>query len=136
MVKPKGGLVSEGELTAAQPRRLSSEEVLLGAAVLLPPVAWSLDLALCYGLVYPAFDWQSKISIHAVSALAGAVSIAGAALGLRALRRAGGDRGDESEQQARVRFLAICAFAGGVLFLLAIAAQSVPAFMLPLGKHG
>jgi len=135
-VKPQDGRVSERELTAAAPRRPSAEEMLLGAAVLLPPVAWSLDLAVCYGLVYPAFDWQSKVSIYAVSALAGSLSVCGAALGLRAFLRASRDRTDESARSDRVRFLAICAFAGGVLFFLAIVAQSVPALMLPLGKHG
>jgi len=136
MVKTQSERLSNRELAAAAPRRHSGEELLLGAALLAPPLAWSLDLALSYGLVYPAFDWQSKSVIHGVSLLAGILSLAGAGLGARALWKASIDGAADAPHTERRRFLAICACAGGIFFLLAVIAQSVPALMLPLGKHG
>jgi hypothetical protein len=136
MVKTRSKFLSEGELEAAAPPRHSREELLLGIALLTPPLAWSLHLALCYGLVYPAFDWQSKAAIYVVALLAAGLSLASAGLGFRALTKLSVEGTTDTAQGERRRFLAICACAGGIFFLLAVIAQSVPAVMLPLGKHG
>jgi hypothetical protein len=108
---------------------------LLGAGVLLAPIGWSVHFALSYGLVYPAFDWQSKASLHAVSVVAALLALGSFALGWRGLRRSSLGASVDSAQRDRVHFLASLACGAGLFFLLAVIAQSIPTLMLPLRGH-
>lgn len=126
--------LSEREQKDAAPRPICREEVVLGAAVFAPPAAWSMHLAVSYGLVYPALDWQSKGALHLVTALAAGVALIGLLLGARSLWRVEFGAWAEEPRRERRRFMALSACAFGLFFLLAIAAQSLPAFLLPLGE--
>lgn len=133
MVSNKPSQLDESELRQAAPQPIAAEEVWLGASVLTAPMAWALHLVLNYGLTYPAEQWQSKAALHTVSLVGVLGALASLLLGLRSWRRAqhGGDGQDAKRE--RSRFLAVCACAVGVFFLLAIVAQTVPQVLLPLG---
>ena len=132
---PSANTLSERERRDAAPRPISGEELLLGIAVFAPPAAWSLHLAVSYGLVYPAVDWQSKGPLHLVTVLAASASLGGVLLGARSLRRLESSGAwSEAGQRERRRFMVLWACAFGVFFLLAILAESLPSFLLPLGK--
>lgn len=133
MVSNKPSKLDEAELRRAAPQPVLAEEVWLGASVLAAPMAWSLHLVLNYGLIYPAERWQSKAALYAVSLLGALAALLSVLLGRRSLLRARRGAGGQDAQHERSRFLAICACAVGVFFLLAIIAQTVPAVMLPLG---
>ena len=131
MVSNQPSRLSEPELRRAAPQALTGEEVLLGGAVLIAPIAWALHLVLSYGLIYPAERWQSKLVLYGASVLGASASLISVLLGSRKLRRAQRD-GTEAERE-RSRFLGACACGLGIFFVLAILAQTAPSIMLPLG---
>ena len=132
MVGRKPRCLSDSEQQKAAPRPVRYEEVLLNTALLVPPIAWSIHLALTYGLVYPAQDWQSKSALHAVTLASFALSMGSVAVGAWAFRPQRRGR-VEAARRARQRFLALAACLSGIFFCLATLAQSVPLLMLPLG---
>ncbi|HYP87722.1 MAG TPA: hypothetical protein VEQ59_06205 [Polyangiaceae bacterium] len=123
--------MSEPELRRAAPQELTAEEVRLGGAVLIAPIAWALHLVLSYGLIYPAERWQSKAVLFVVSLLGGLAALVSLLLGYRKLKRANREGPDATRE--RSRFLGTCACGLGIFFLLAIVAQTVPSILLPLG---
>jgi hypothetical protein len=138
MVTSKPERLDRAELRQAAAHPLNVEKLLLGLGLLLPPVAWAGHLALSYGLVYPAQDAQSKLLLHLVTVITAALTLCGAALGLRALRRApkvAAERAVDEAEPDRSRFLAHCACALGVFFFLATLAQSVATLLLRLGAR-
>jgi hypothetical protein len=109
------------------------EEAVLAIGLVAAPLAWALHLTLSYGLIYPAERWQSKAALFLTSALAVVLALGSLAVGRWGLRRVAGGGFADPAQRDRTRFLATCACLGGAFFLLGIAAQSVPLFMLALG---
>jgi hypothetical protein len=130
VVKRSPERLDRDELQRAAPAPLNRQKLLLGAALLLPAMGWSLHLALAYGLVYPAQDWHSKTPLHLVSLGSALVCAGGALLGWRALR--GARERSEAPDLERTRFMARSACAMGIFFFIATLAQSVPALMLGL----
>jgi hypothetical protein len=131
---PPSGL-SEPELRQASAHPVAVEDVLLSASVLMAPLGWALHFAVSYGLIYPAEDWQSKAALHWVTFAATLACTGSIALGWRSLRRSHLGPMLDNAQRERTRFLATCGCLAGLFFLLAVAAQSVPAVMLPLRGH-
>lgn len=127
--------LSEAELQQAAPHPLAPEEAWLPIALLAAPVAWSVHLALSYGLVYPAERWQSKALLHVVGLASALCSLSSVALGWRGLRRSRLGGMLDRAQRERARFLCSCACVLGLFFLLATLAQSIPVFMLTLGAR-
>jgi len=125
----------ETELREAAPQPFAREDVRLCVGLLLAPIAWAVHFALSYGLVYPAERWQSKAALHAVALVAALLCLTSLALGLRGLRRSHLGAARNAAQRERSLFLAVGACLAGVFFVLAVAAQSVPAFMLELGRR-
>jgi hypothetical protein len=132
-MKQRPSHLDEAELRKAAPAATSLEEALLGVGLVAAPLAWALHLTLSYGLIYPAERWQSKAALFLTSGLAVALALGSLAVGRWGLRRAAGGGIDHPTQRDRTRFLATCACLSGGFFLLGIAAQSVPLFMLTLG---
>jgi hypothetical protein len=135
MAKHRPSRLSEPELRQAAPQPLATEDVWLSAGVLLAPLGWALHFAVSYGLVYPAERWQSKAALHWLALAAALACLGSIALGWRGLRRSHLGAMLDNAQRERTRFLATCACLAGGFFLLAVAAQSVVAVMLPLGAH-
>jgi hypothetical protein len=133
MVSNKPSKLDERELREAAPHPVLAEELWLGASALTAPMAWALHLVLNYGMIYPAERWQSKAVLYGVSLVGVLAALVSLLLGRRRLHRAQRAHDGEETQRERSLFLAICACAVGVFFLLAIIAQTVPAVMLPLG---
>jgi hypothetical protein len=135
MANHRPSRLSEPELRQAAPHPLALEDVLLCASVLLAPLAWALHFAISYGLVYPAERWQSKAPLHWLALAAALACLGSIVLGWRGLQRS--QRGPmlDNAQRERTRFLATCGCLAGCFFLLAVAAQSVPALLLPLRGH-
>jgi hypothetical protein len=132
MVSERPARLSQPELQQAAPRAFNCRDRLLTAGLLAAPLGWSLHLALNYGLVYPAYDWQSKASIYLVSVAAAGMALFSIGVGWYGLRRSSQGAMVDTPQRERVRFLSLLACGFGVLFLLAVLAQSVPAVLLPL----
>jgi hypothetical protein len=124
--------VSETELRQVAPHRIAVKDSFLAAAVLIAPCSWALHLALSYGLIYPAVDWQSKAALHLVGAASALLCMLSIALGVQGLRRAHLGTALDASERERMRFLATCACLSGALFLLATAALAVPVVMLSL----
>jgi hypothetical protein len=127
--------LDEKELREAAPAPLSLDETLLGAGLVTAPIAWALHLTLSYGLVYPAEPWQTKAPFHLTSLLAVVLALFSVVVGAWGLRRARLAAASDPTLSERTRFLATCACLAGAFFLLAIAAQCLPVFMLPLERH-
>lgn len=125
----------EAELRQAAPRPFVRENLLLGLGLLLAPVAWAVHFALSYGLVYPAERWQSKAALHWVALLAALLCLSSVGLGWRGLRHSHLGGAMNAAERERSRFLSAGACVAGIFFLLAVAAQCVPAFMLELGRR-
>jgi hypothetical protein len=135
MVKHRPARLSEPELRAAATQPLTLEELLLGAGCVLPPLAWALQFALSYGLVYPALHAQSKSALHGVAVAAAVVCAAGSALGWRGVRRSRLGSFIDAAQRDRTYFMGVSACVLGGFFVLAIAAQSAATGVLSLGGH-
>jgi hypothetical protein len=125
--------LDEAELRKAAPAATSGEETLLGVGLLAAPIAWALHLTVSYGLIYPAERWHSKAALFLTSGLAVALALGSVAIGAWGLRRAAVAAFADPAERERTRFLAACACLSGGFFLLGIAAQSLPSFMLALG---
>jgi hypothetical protein len=143
--------VHEPTAPAAEPTRLVARDrrLLLGAA--LSPLAWSLHLALSYGLVYPALRLRSKAALVAVTVVCWLWAVTGSMLAFSA-RRAGEHENDlgapgsapfrprrlaATPEQAEARkerafFLGTVAGALGLFFAAVILAQSVPIVVFSL----
>jgi hypothetical protein len=132
MVSKKPKLLSEPELKEAAPQPIDGDEVWLPLALLTPPVVWSVNLVLSYGLVYPSQVWQTKGGLHLVWLVTAVLCLASFGLGWKCLRAPKREAKLDRGQQERARFLASCACALGVFFLLATLAQAVPVLVLSL----
>jgi len=135
MVEHRPSRLDQGELRRAAPAPLTLEETLLGAGLVSAPIAWALHLVLSYGFVYPAERWGSKAPFHLTSLLAILLASFSVVVGAWGLRRARSGASVDPALSERTRFLARCACLAGGFFLLAIVAQSLPAFLLPLKRH-
>jgi hypothetical protein len=132
MVSKKPKLLSEPELKEAAPQPIERDEVWLPLALLTPPVVWSVNLVLSYGLVYPSQVWQSKTSLYLASLASALLCLGSIGLGWKRLHTADAGTTLDGGQRERARFLATCACALGAFFFLATLAQAVPAFGLSL----
>ena len=105
--------------------------VTLWTGLLLAPVAFLLNLELSYLAVPVSCARGSALSLHLVHGACLLIALTGAAVAWRSWRAVGlGWSGEAGEAAARGRFLAGLGLGGSALFVLAIAAQWVPTFIL------
>jgi len=100
------------------------------AGVLLPPVAWSLQLQAQYPLVTYVCDHGGAAVLHLVTLAALAAALAGGFLALGVWRRAGSTwPGHEGVPVVRARFMAALGLLAAALFGLLILTQGAAAFV-------
>ena len=99
----------------------AASPVKLWSGILAGPVAWAMDLFVCYAIV----KWTCLTARHwlldATTVIALAIVVVGAALSWNALNAA---------QQARARFMAMLGLTACALFGLTIAAAWIPRWVL------
>jgi hypothetical protein len=99
--------------------------------VLAPPVAWLLNLGFGYSLADAACHGSGMMPIHLGSIGALILAGLGGAVALANWKRAGSDWPDQSASVVqRSRILATLGLGNAALFLLIIASQWIPAFVL------
>jgi hypothetical protein len=101
----------------------------LWAGVLLPPVAWALQLTVTYILSAFACEPPWDLSFHVVTILALGASLYGGWLGWRLWTRVQDGPENEGGNVGRSRFMAVSAVALSALFSLVILAQWFPTFV-------
>jgi hypothetical protein len=134
MVSDSQAHVSEDEERQTAPHPISGEHTLLATGLLGPPIAWSVQLALSYGLVYPAERLHDKTWLLASALIGGLPALASIVIGLRGLQRAK-PAAEPSPTQGSLRFLAVCACVQGIFFVLATFALVLPVLLLDLGSR-
>lgn len=125
--------VHEPSTRLAHSRPVPARQKRLGFALFAPPAAWSMHLALEYGLVYPAARHGSKLLLYGVSVVALLVTVTGLVIGLAELRRHRTLPPPSSPSLAGRRFLAESAVALGAFFTLVVIAQTLPVALLGFG---
>jgi hypothetical protein len=103
----------------------------LWAGILLPPVAFLLNLEAAYALVPAACSSRNLLPVHLVHAAALGFAILGGATALRFWRQSGSTwPGGEGGRLSRNRFMAGLGVFMGLQFGLVIVAQWIPSFIL------
>jgi hypothetical protein len=108
----------------------------LWTGLLLPPIAWSMQIEVVYLLSDYACKTQNFLPNHLASAVALIVSLAGLGIAWRNLKQAG-DKwpSDHAGPIPRSRFMAVLGLMSGALFSLVIIAQWLPTIVgVPCGK--
>jgi hypothetical protein len=118
---------AQDETRSEPPASEPGQDALALVAFLAGPVAWSLDLALSYGLVRWVRHLDTRAPVYAVTALALAVLAVGAWAALRLLAH---PRGHERRVADRARFMARSGLAMQLFFLAVLAADLVPKLLL------
>jgi hypothetical protein len=130
------------------PQRHQASLWSLSFSLIAPPLAWSVQSIVGYGLcseacypgdtprMSPAFTglWDTLIGINGVALAVGAFGIFVAARNWRATRRETGSSAAHliERGEGRTRFLAMCGLLLGAGFLVAIAFTSVTIFLSPV----
>ena len=102
----------------------------LWAGLLLPPVAFLLNLELAYALV-PVACTSGVLPVHLVHLGSFLLALAGGVFAFRCWRAKGSTwPGEEGGRLARTRFMAGLGLLESALFALVIVAQWIPSFLL------
>jgi hypothetical protein len=99
---------------------------LLWLSVLSGPAAWAANQLVVYALVKPVCANDARVTLVVVSAVALAVTMAGASIAWSCLARLRGAAPDRD----RSRFLAVAGVALNLLMALLIVTAAVPIFVL------
>jgi hypothetical protein len=103
----------------------------LWTGLLLPPLAFLINLELAYALVPPACTAETRILVHVVHLASFLLALYGWLVARRCWQRAGRTwPGQEGESMGRNRFMAGLGILTGALFLLVIVAQWIPSLLL------
>jgi TRAP-type C4-dicarboxylate transport system permease small subunit len=99
--------------------------------LLVPPVAFLLNLELAYALVPAACAATNLLLVHLVHAACLLLAIGGGLVAWRTWKARGSEwPGEEGGRVARSRFMAGSGVVGSGLFALVILAQWIPSFVL------
>jgi len=114
-------------------------DLALWAGILAGPLAWGAQLQVSYSLTQTACATGHQWLLHLVSLAALAVAVAGTALAARLRRRLGaGSTGSTNEGDpliSRSRFMALFGMGLSGFFVLVIAAQWLPSWILGACAH-
>jgi hypothetical protein len=103
----------------------------LWIGLLVPPVAFLLNLELAYALVPAACSSKTGLIVHLVHLACLLLDLSGGFVAWRVWRSAGAEwPGDAGGKSARSRFMAGSGVIGSALFALVIIAQWIPSFVL------
>jgi hypothetical protein len=102
----------------------------LWAGVLLAPLAWALHLGVGYALSAAVCTPPTRWPFFLLSGAAFAVAGTGGWIAWRVRRDTGDEPEDAPDARARGRFMTVAGILLSVMFLLAIAAQTIPMFLL------
>lgn len=103
----------------------------LWTGVLVPPVAFLLNLEVAYALVPTACGARSVVLVHLVHLVSLGLAILGGVVAWRTWQRSGATwPGGEGGRISRTRFMAGLGALMGLLFTLVILAQWIPSFIL------
>lgn len=103
----------------------------LVAALLMPPIAWLLQLAVLYALVTSACLEGTKAALHLTTLGALAVALCSGLVAWKAASVTGlGPTDEGSVERGRIRFLAMGGVVFAVLFAMVAAATHLPVFLL------
>jgi hypothetical protein len=102
------------------------EALLLWVGVLLPPIAWAVQMEINYSLVRRACVVERNAALYAVTLVALVLMLVTALISLSTWKKLGaGWPGDSADQQTRIRFLAVLGLLSNGIFFLATAAQGL-----------
>jgi hypothetical protein len=103
----------------------------LWAGLLLPPLAFLINLEVAYALVPVACSSQNALPVHLVHLTCLILTLLGGIIAWRSWQRIGATwPGEEGGAVARSRFMAGTGVLSSVLFALVIVAQWIPSFLL------
>jgi hypothetical protein len=103
----------------------------LWAGLLLPPIAWLLNLQISYMLVPWACSTGRQFALHLVTLAMLLLAGGGGLIAWRTWQRTGRDWPNEAGGVVpRSRFMAVGGLLSSGMFFLVIVAQGIPSFML------
>jgi hypothetical protein len=103
----------------------------LWTGVLLPPIAFLLNLEVAYALVPTACSAQTVVLVHLVHLVSLTLAVSGGVVGWRTWQRSGATwPGGAGGRLGRTQFLAGLGALTGLLFAAVIVAQWIPSFIL------
>jgi hypothetical protein len=103
----------------------------LWAGVLIPPVAFLVNLEVAYALVPVACGSRTVVLVHVVHLVSLALTAFAAMVAWRAWQRSGASwPGGEGGRLGRTQFLAGMGILMGLMFAIVILAQWIPSFIL------
>lgn len=119
-------MTSDAERNWSHPRMLLT----LWAGLLLPPIAWALNLSVNYGLATLACDGAWAVGLHLSTLVSIALAAAGGLIAWSLWKRLAAISSQDGTRAARSRFMALSGLLLSVFFGLAIVAQWLPTFFL------
>jgi hypothetical protein len=109
----------------------ASEIRALWTGLLLPPIAFLIDLEVAYALVPPACSSRNELPVHLVHFVCLLLALGGGLTAWRSWRATGATWPDEEGGPlARSRFMAGIGVFLSLMFALVIVAMWIPSFML------
>jgi hypothetical protein len=103
----------------------------LWTGIIAGPVAWAIDLCVCYALVKWTCSGQRQGLLHLVTVVCFAVVCGGAVISWRSLHQTtSGLPTDGGRPRERARFMAILGLTSSALFALTIVAAAIPQWVL------
>ena len=103
----------------------------LWIGVLVPPIAFLINLEVAYALVPPACGARTLLWVHLAHLITLALAAYGGVIAMQAWRRSGATwPGDHGGRVSRTQFLAGLGALMGLMFVTVIVAQWIPSFIL------
>jgi hypothetical protein len=100
------------------------------SGVLLPPIAWSVDLGISYAVVKWTCGHDSALLMYATTLLSLVVITAGALAAVRTLALVPADVPSDVGHEGRVRFMGMLGLLSSALFAALVIATVIPQFAL------